>query len=196
MRDADNHSATRRDPVGDPISGFQKVAASLFILLFLVVALADILPTSRISAFVSPVTDPLRTATGFYQGWALFSPNPLSVEAHAFALAYTADGESERWWPTDGMNRVNSPRHERWRKWETRVRLDDNDEYWEATARYIVSQQDSSLSPVVRVRLVRTWSDVPPVSESADSREYFVYHFYEWDATTETGRVLGEDDQP
>ncbi len=94
------------------------------------------------------------------------------------------------------MNRVNSPRHERWRKWETRVRLDDNDQYWEASARFVAAKNTSTLNPVVRVRLVRTWSDVPPPSEDNDSREYFVYHFYEWDTANETGRVLGESDQP
>jgi len=174
----------------------RKILVNGFVLLFLCVALADILPSSRISELVSDRVRPVRTATGFHQGWALFSPNPLSVEANTFALLYTANGDSQQWWPTKDMNRVNSSRHERWRKWETRVRLDDNDEYWEATARYVAGQQASGSEPIQRVRLVRTWSDVPPVSEDSNDRTYYEYHFYEWDVDEQTGRVLGEDDQP
>ena len=178
------------------MSGIQKALATAFILLFLFVALTDILPTSRSSTLIEPVVEPVRVATGFHQGWALFSPNPLSVEANASAVTFYADGSSELWAPTEDMNRINSTRHERWRKWETRVRLDDNDEYWEATARYVASRSDSSVNPPVRVRLIRSWSDVPPPNEDKDNRVVQVYHFYEWDVVSETGKVLGEADQP
>ena len=177
-----------------PVRSWRSRLTSLTISFFLVVSLAGLIPESETSSKVDQLVGPAIGVTGIRQNWAVFSPDPLTFEAHTHGVVHFEDGTSVEWrLPFEGV--LDSSRAERWRKWESRVRQDDYEAYWPHAAAYIADQYRSSSSSVARVRLVRTWTAVPAPGEPVATRQVNEFHFYEWDPSTETGLVLGQWDQ-
>ncbi len=169
--------------------------ASLAIAFFLIVSVVGVVPGSETSALLDRLFGPTVTTTGLQQNWGVFSPDPMSIEVETHVLVYFEDGSSTRW-DSPGGGRFDSSRSERWRKWESRVRRDENARHWTLAAQYVAGQFESAPSPVISVRLVRSWSAVPPAGEPNATRTYNEFHFYEWDPVTNTGVTLTEADQP
>lgn len=177
-----------------PVGSWRSRLISLVVAFFLVVSLAGLLPDSETSSKVDQLVGPAIGVTGIRQNWAVFSPNPLTLEAHTHGVVHFEDGTWVEWrLPVEGV--IDSSRAERWRKWESRVRQNDYEAHWPQAAAYIADQYRSSSSPVARVRLVRTWTEVPAPSEPVVPRQVNEFHFYEWDPSTETGLVLDKWDQ-
>lgn len=173
---------------------WRSAAASVTIAFFLMASFAGLVPDSRTSEAIDRYVGPAVGATGLRQNWGVFAPEPTQTEVQVHAVVYFEDGTSVEWTPRT-LGVFDSSRAERWRKWESRIRLDEAEALWPASSTYIADQFAAAASPVARVRLVRTWSDVPPPTEPNDTRELNEFHFYEWNPLTGTGQALLEFDQ-
>lgn len=168
--------------------------ASVVIVCFLVLVVGAAMPESKTSAEVERLLGPTVLLAGFQQGWGVFSPNPSQIDVRTHAIVYFQDGTSQVWEPPT-RGRFDSSRSERWRKWEARVRLDSHEAYWPTTAQFVADEFVARPSQVARVRLVRTWSDVPLPPKPNHDREVLDFHFYEWNPLTSVGKVLTRADQ-
>lgn len=173
----------------------RRVGTSIVIVSLLLLGATALIPDDSVSReTVDRLAGPVHGVTGLHQDWGVFSPDPSRVESNSHAMVYFADGTSQRW-DRPAINALDSSRLERWRKWETRIRLEDNAGYWPSTARFVVDQFRGEPRAVARVRLVRTWSHVPPPTHPTNERHVLSFDFFEWDPITETGKALQAVDQ-
>jgi len=173
---------------------WRMIAASIVIVSFVLLTVAGLIPESATSAKVDQVFHAPMKDTGVRQNWSVFSPNPLRTEVRLKAVIYFEDGTSTEWLPATA-NVFDSSRAERWRKWETRVRQDTHIEYWPIAAEFISNHFTDDPRTVEKVRLVRTWSEVPLPPEPNSNRQVQEFQFYEWDRRTSTGTELTQFDQ-
>jgi len=135
-------------------------------------------------------------ATGVFQPWGLFAPNPMTTEVRTFARVTFEDGTSTIWSPSIERGNIDSNRNERWRKWEGRLRQDTHADLWDDAARHVAARYEAEASAVTTVDLVRRWSEIPWYDREPDGRLYQQFVFFRWDSTTDSGRELTVDDQP
>lgn len=138
------------------------------------------MPESELKRRTLPPLRPLVTGLGLDQSWNLFSPDPtrrsIFVEAH---LRF-ADGSRDTVRIPRGERWLGDKRYYRWRKWQRRVRLDDNRELWPATALYFGRSSLEDPRKLVSISLVRRWSDTPDPG-SDDPRSWEAYEFFDLD---------------
>jgi len=92
------------------------------------------------------------------QGWEVFAPNPSSTSVAVTAEVSFEDGSTASFEFPDGEPALGALREYRWRKWERRIRLDDNRGLWRPTADWIARELSEPDNIVVEVQLVRHWS--------------------------------------
>lgn len=173
---------------------WRSVASSAVIIGFVVLVAAALVPNSATSAKLEPMFWPSIRVTGSGQNWGVFSPEPLQTEVRLFAVVYFEDGSSSHWEPpTDNV--FDSSRAERWRKWESRVRKDRSSAHWPIASQYIANEFADDSRAVARVRLIRSWTQIPRPPEPNSDRQVNQYQFYEWDNLSSTGSELTQDDQ-
>jgi hypothetical protein len=110
------------------------------------------------------LVEPALLATGLWQGWDMFAPEPLALNAHLEAEVTRADGSKTVWtFPRlDRMGLAGKFTQERFRKWAVdRVRLDEYAVAWPDAARWVARQVEGA-SPPTDVTLVRCWRPIPP----------------------------------
>lgn len=116
------------------------------------------------------VVEPTMLFTGLWQGWDMFAPEPLSINARLSAELVLADGSTQEWpFPeVHKMGPVDAFYGERWRKWAIdRVRLDENSRVWPDTARYILRKATYSKDNSPKeVKLSRHWRTIMPPSQT------------------------------
>jgi hypothetical protein len=120
--------------------------------------------------------------SGLSQGWALFAPDPESVNAYLVARITYRDGQKKFWkfpMPQDyGYYRRYFM--ERQRKWSSdNLRMDYNSALWPDAARYVARLNNDPNNPPVTVALVRHWSDIaPPASGQPETWSEYTFFTY------------------
>lgn len=120
--------------------------------------------------------------SGLYQNWALFAPNPLSVNSRLEAEVIYRDGRTSVWkfpLPQDFgyFQRYFKERYEKWGN--QAVRLDQNAVLWPDAARYIARLNNDGKNPPVTVKLVRYWSQIAaPRSGEPEPWNQYVFFTY------------------
>lgn len=142
------------------------------------------LPRSEVRSELRPIVRPAVYALAIDQSWAVFAPNPTTVSLAVEADVYLADGSIDRYRFPHGDDLIGAYREYRWRKWERRIRLDDNSRLWRPTAEWIAEQYDDR---VVKVVLVRIFSDTPEPG-SGEDRVWETVEFYTLDLDPEDDR--------
>ncbi len=117
------------------------------------------LPDSEIRDQLRPALAPSVRTIGIAQDWGVFAPNPVSTSYRVEADVTLEDGTIKRYQFPDGDPWVGAYREFRWRKYESRVRKDDNRSRWKPTAEWIRRQFDPEV--VVGVELLRLSRPVP-----------------------------------
>ncbi len=98
------------------------------------------LPDSELRDQLRPgLATPIRTA-GIAQDWGVFAPNPVSTSYRVVADIEFADGSSERYEFPGGDPWIGAYREFRWRKYQSRVRRDENRPRWKPTTDWIEAQ--------------------------------------------------------
>lgn len=136
------------------------------------------------------VIEPTMLFTGLWQGWDMFSPEPLSINARLTAELTLKDGTMQEWkFPeVASMGPVDAFYGERWRKWAIdRVRLDENAKVWPDTARYVLRHASiNAENPPTELKLVRHWRTiVAPANswlklgdENTTTENHYTYYTY------------------
>lgn len=108
-----------------------------------------------------PVVDRL----ALNQGWEVFAPNPSSTSIAVTADVTFADGSTTVFEFPDGEPFLGALREYRWRKWERRIRLEDNSGLWRPTADWIARQLSEPDNIVTEVQLVRHFARMEVAGE-------------------------------
>lgn len=147
----------------------EKGAVNVLLVSVLTLFAMDALPASTaIHAELQRDADPLLDVTGLWQGrWNLFAPEPDKVNAWISAEFTYADGSVRRWRSPDwrGQGVLRRARLFRHMEYFDGVRLDDNEQAWEALAQWLArteGRQASGGAFPVRVDLTRHWTVIPP----------------------------------
>lgn len=158
----------------------QWLAAQVLIALFLLAAVGQNLPSSQLERDVAKA-DTIVSVAGLHQRWAMFSPFPPSREVTVHARVHHVDGSSEHWQPPQPNVFTGALRAQRWRKWTDRIRKDDRHRSWPLVAAQIAREANGdSEQSVLRVDLVRRWSDVPaPGDGFVRTSDQFMFHSFD-----------------
>ena len=135
-----------------------------FIILHIFIMAVWGLPGSKFrNTLVRPIEDYV-IWPGIWHSWAMFSPDPLSINFNVEAEITFEDGTSTTWvFPRmEELGIWERFRKERFRKWRERVRQDSYRVLWEDTSRYIARLHNNPTNPPVGVVLVREWAQIPP----------------------------------
>ena len=170
----DAHTALLHTCVG-------KVIVAVLVVVMSVWIIGPNLPASPARDTVDVVWSPAVNA-GFDQNWAVFSPNPRTQSLEVVAVAEFTDGTTTEWKLPEFDPVIGAYRTYRWRKWQEQVRLDSNALYWDSSAAWIASDVARGDELPARVRLVRRWRDLEPLTADGivdtASNEF---EFYVWE---------------
>ncbi len=137
------------------------------------------LPDSEIRDQLRPPLSPAVRTIGIAQDWGVFAPNPVSTSYRVEADVTMKDGTVQRYQFPDGDPWVGAYREFRWRKFESRVRKDDNRRRWKPTAEWIRRQYGDQV--VVGVELVRLSRAIPEPGKGEqtvwEEEEFFTIRF-------------------
>ena len=142
--------------------------------------------------FTRRITGKYLLYTGLWQGWDMFAPDPLTVNAYLEARLTMGDG-STKTWTFPRMERLgvwDKFRQERYRKWAVdRIRPASAANLWSDTSRYIARlHANDPAGPPRVVVLSRHWRTLKsPASlwipigreNSAIAEEQFVFFHYD-----------------
>lgn len=112
--------------------------------------------------------------SGLWQGWDMFSPDPLRLNASIEATVTFEDGSQSLWVFPKMQELGYGERYvkERYRKWRERVRLDDYKRIWPDTSRFVAKRVLASLPEdqraqkrILKCEFKRFWSFIPPPVE-------------------------------
>lgn len=124
-----------------------------------VTTLAGATAQGKIGAWAPPYLH----ATGLYQDWAIFSPNPRQETSYVVARVEHRDG-SVSTWPIEISRGVASLSDYRWHKYEEMLWLGDENAWARPDyARWIVARDREVGGQPILVTLVRRWApNLPP----------------------------------
>lgn len=112
---------------------------------------------------VKDKTSPLVMGLGIWQGWNMFSPNPLRYDVNIYARLYYEDGTIITKNIEDSLedNFLLPFRKVRWTKWsKDNVRQDAHKILWKPTLKYMVDKYAEQGNPILRAELIRRWVEV------------------------------------
>ena len=161
----------------------RKPLISLFILFHLAAVGLWISPAWPLRDALIPVVRPYICSTGLWQDWAMFAPNPLTINVTISAEVLFADGSLQTWKCPQmvELGFLRKYRKERYRKWTDHVRPDANSRLWPDVARWVARTHFKSGNPPRTVSLVRHWAEIPPPLPGDDQpipRRYELTHRY------------------
>lgn len=145
-----------------------RVVTSVLLVLFVYSLVVWNLPASEARSKLRPGVRPVVHALGIDQNWGVFSPNPSTTSVAVEADVTFADGTIERYTFPDGGPLFGAYREYRWRKFERRVRLDDQRRLWRPAAEWIARQYGDR--EVVEVTLIRIFSKTPEPGSGRERR--------------------------
>lgn len=147
-----------------------RVAVSIFLLWQLFAVVDWNLPyTAPLITTTMPLVRPYMVATGFMQGWAMFAPDPYTLDISVYAHIHYADGTVRSWvFPRmQDMNKWDRYGKERWRKYIEVAHQDEYSFLWPPMGRYAARINNLYPgNPPVSVDLIRTWRTVRAPDES------------------------------
>jgi hypothetical protein len=146
-----------------------------------------LLPMSFLESHAMPIVRPYMTATGFMQGWSMFSPNPYTEDLYVEARIHYADGTLHTW-TFPRMERMSIWRRyqkERWRKYIEVAQQDNYRFLWPTMARFAARVNNPNPdNPPRSVDLLRFYRNVQAPGVATPS----------WQMTTfDTERITPED---
>lgn len=150
--------------IPQPNASWKRAFINAFIIVHLYIIAVWGLPGSRFrSALTEPVEDYV-IEMGLWHSWAMFAPDPLSVNFTVEAEVTFADGTSTLWeFPRmEKLGLWEKYHKERFRKWRERVRQDAHNNIWNDTTRFIARKFNNPTNPPTRVVLIRRWAPIPP----------------------------------
>ena len=183
---ADEHTEAHRDAHTALLtSSFGRVGVALVVAVMSVWIIGPNVPASPFRDAVDITWSPAVNA-GFDHNWSVFSPNPRAQSLEVVGVGEYADGTTAEWKLPSFDPLIGAYRTYRWRKWQERVRLDANAQYWESSAEWIAGDLARGDELPVRVRLLRRWRDLEPLTADgiADSA-LNEYEFYVWERADE-----------
>jgi len=170
----DAHTALANTRVGKAVVAVLVVVMSVWIV-------GPNLPASPARDTIDIVWSPAVNA-GFTQSWSVFSPNPRSQTREVTAVAEFADGTTAEWTPPEFGPVIGAYRSYRWRKWQGRVRLNKNERYWDSSAAWIARDVARGDELPVRVRLIRRWRDLEPLTaDGIVDTQPIEFEFHVWE---------------
>ncbi len=114
------------------------------------------LPESAVRDELRPGLAPIIRPMGIAQDWGVFAPNPVSTSYRVEADVEMADGTVVRYMFPDGDPYLGAYREFRWRKYESRIRKDENRRRWRPTAEWIRDQfPDGEVRTIDLIRRTR-----------------------------------------
>lgn len=151
-------------------------AANLFIIFHLAAFFAWCLPIQSliVSNFKNRIK-PYMFATGLFQGWDMFAPDPLRLNIRVDAEITYRDGSVRAWqYPRmDKLGFVDRYFKERYRKYATEyLRVDEYAALRPDSARLLARvNNDQPSNPPVTVTLFRSWSEIQPAHPDGSYEE-------------------------
>ena len=190
------------------MKNYRRWLINLFIVAYLIAITAWASPTvkdQRLLArmamqlrswFVQPI-EPFMMFSGLWQGWDMFSPNPLSTNFDVEAEITFEDGSKKTWTFLEMQKLGFFERYqkERYRKWRERIRADDNAYAWPDTAKWIARKFNNPKNPPKEISLTRYWTPIPKPAESdwqpmrAKRKHENEYTFFNYDVKTTNGQL-------
>ena len=101
---------------------------------------------------------------GLFQSWDTFSPSPKAINSYVEAIVLYQDGHTKIW-AFPRMERLSLTQRyfkERYRKFVENLKEDTNSALWPDAARFIARLNNNGPSPVIKIFLVRYWSNIVP----------------------------------
>ncbi|MFK8023473.1 MAG: hypothetical protein AB8G26_05860 [Ilumatobacter sp.] len=119
---------------------------------------------------------------GLDQSWGVFSPNPRDQSLDVRARVVHVDGSVEFWDVPEYDPIIGALREYRWQKWQERVRLDDNEAWWDPTAEWIAGELERDGELPVRVELIRRWIVHEPLTaDGVIDSGWNAFRFHVWE---------------
>jgi hypothetical protein len=149
-------------------------------------------PDSELADVVRPLREPITDATGLFQNWNLFAPEPRPTTFRLEARLTYEDGSSATWSPPAGNRFFGAYRSFRWRKWANNVLDRDREDLLRQAAEFIAGTTRRNGRYPVEVVLVKlTYSAPPPGSGRPrdPDPDWSVEPYYTL-ALSETGDVI------
>ncbi|MHB2016108.1 MAG: hypothetical protein ACYCW6_04095 [Candidatus Xenobia bacterium] len=140
-----------------------KPALSILIALHLIAVVAWILPLPpcALRGRLLGIEAPYMLATGSWQNWNMFAPDPPRINFDLEARIIYADGSSEVWdFPRmQDLGLFQKSLQERFRKWREQMRLNGNRALRGDAARWIALHHRTRRPVAIEFR--RLWSQIP-----------------------------------
>ncbi len=131
---------------------------------------------------IQPIIADYLLATGFWQYWDMFSPNPASIDFYSDAIVRYKDG-TEKVWNYPRMEKLSNGEKflkERYRKYYERVRQDDYSYLWGVYAQVAAAEMDTMPgNPPVNVRLRRNWIEIQP-PDQPQWKKYSSFFYFDY----------------
>jgi hypothetical protein len=160
----------------------REVVISGFILFHIIALVLWCFGLERPRTRVGKGLDVYMVYSGLSQGWAMFAPNPTSLNSHVEAEITYQNGRVRVWrFPRpEEIGYFERMFTERFRKWANdRLRMDANAALWPDAARYIARLNDDPTNRPVTVALVRYWSQIgPPGSKQPEPWQHTTFFTY------------------
>ncbi len=166
-----------------PMHPLKQVLLNVFIggnLLFILVWAFPV--NARWSNGTRKLIAPYMDLSGLTQGWDLFAPEPLSMNAYLVAEIAYRDGQTRTWrfpLPQDYgyYRRYFMARRMKWGA--DALRLDEDAALWPDAARYVARLNNLPNNPPATVTLVRHWSMIePPMSGRPETWQQSTFFKY------------------
>jgi hypothetical protein len=158
-----------------------RLAISVLVVFTVVSVVAWNLPDSAIKERALGFAGPYVRATGLYQNWGVFSPDPRRHSLELVARIRYADGGEETLAVPRGGRLVGGYWDYRWRKWAEWTTTDARSFLWQPAAAWFARRAAADGRRPVQVTLIRRWQPTLPPGPGPSrgpSREY-AYYTYE-----------------
>lgn len=148
--------STEEDPGWFVDTRLGRLILSVLAIAFMYFVVVWNLPDSGVRDLLRPPIQETVGVAGIGQDWGVFAPNPVSTSYRVEADVTFADGTVERYEFPHGDPFVGAYREFRWRKFESRVRRDENRRLLRPAALWIREQySDRDVTQIVLYRRTR-----------------------------------------
>ncbi len=174
LRTPESRASGNRAQDSSRLQNVKRIAINVFLVFHLVAITCWSMPFA--GPLVRVVRDSVRpyiVASGLFQSWDMFSPDPKGINSYLEAVVIYQDGSTQLW-SFPRMELLDMPERyqkERYRKYEENLENNVNAPLWPDAARYIARLTSSAGHPAKTVMLVVRWSDIlPPTADNPNGR--------------------------
>jgi hypothetical protein len=158
-----------------------RLAISILIIATVFSVVAWNLPESAIKERALRVAGPYIRATGLYQNWGVFSPDPRRHSLQLVARIRYADGSENTLSVPRGGRLVGGYWDYRWRKWMEWATTDARSFLWEPAAAWFARRAAAEGQQPVQVTLIRRWQPTLPPGPGPSRAPWREYAYYTYD---------------